>query len=122
MLGHYGPVPGVINPWVLDRILSTPRASALTEWTRPIPTLSEIRRRFTKSISGEELLVRFMTSNEEVDRMLAAGPIRTDPRQSANEIVNHLAELIGERWHSRPTSLQVTTPGYQVRLSAAKNE
>lgn len=119
VLGHYGPVPAAINPDVLDRILSTPRASALEQWTRPAPTLAEIRSRFAAGISDEELLLRFMTSNEEVDRMLAAGPIRTDPRQSANRIVRHITELISERRQSRPTSLQVHTPDFQVRLSTA---
>lgn len=118
LLGHYGPVPGAVNQDVLDRVMSSPRAAILQQWVRPTPTLSEIRSRFESGISDEELLLRFMTSNEEVDRMIAAGPIRTDPRQSANQIVNHVAALIHERRQSRPTSLYVSTPDYELSLDS----
>ena len=120
VLGHYGPVPARVDPDVLDKILSTPRARALQQWTRPNPTLAEIRGRFATGISDEELLLRFMTSNEEVDKMMAAGPIRTDPRASANQIVRNVTDLITERRQSRPTAMQVSTPDYQIRLSAGQ--
>jgi oxaloacetate decarboxylase alpha subunit len=95
-LGHYGPVPSPIEPDVLDRILSAPKAKAYQEWERPQPTLAEVRARFGSQVSDEELLLRFMTSDEEVDAMLAAGPIRTDPRSKGSAIVSHIEELVAE--------------------------
>jgi len=115
VLGHYGPVAGAINQNVVDRILSTPRAKALQSWTRPDPTLAELRSHFDAGISDEEFLLRYMMSNEEVDAMIAKGPIRTDPRRSANVIVSALTGLIAER--SRATSFSVTTPEYSVALA-----
>lgn len=113
-LGHYGPVPSPIAPNVLDRILSSDRAKKLAEWTRPTPTLKEIRARFEPGISDEELLLRFMMSDEEVNAMLAKGPIRVDPRRSANRIVDQLSDLIAE---SRSvTSFSVATPDFRVSL------
>lgn len=117
VLGHYGPVPAPVEPNVLDRILSSDRAKQLASWERPDPSLAEIRSRFSAGISDEELLLRFMMSDEEVDAMLGRGPIRTDPRRSANAIVESVAELVREA--RRSTSFSVTTPEFSVSLSAA---
>ncbi|MCU1537859.1 MAG: Pyruvate carboxylase [Humibacillus sp.] len=113
-LGHYGPVPGRIEPDVLDRILAAPKAAAYQQWERPQPTLSEIRARFGKDVSDEHLLLRFMTSDEEVDAMVAAGPIRTDPRTKGSAIVSHIEELVAE---SRSlTAVSVTSGDLSVTL------
>ncbi|MFF2846094.1 hypothetical protein ACFVT5_07165 [Streptomyces sp. NPDC058001] len=113
-LGHYGPVPGPIDPEVLDRIMAAPKAAAYRTWERPQPTLSEIRSRFGKGVSDEELLLRFMTSDEEVDAMIAAGPIRTDPRTASSAIVSHIKDLVAE---SRSlTGVSVSTPEMSLTL------
>jgi oxaloacetate decarboxylase (Na+ extruding) subunit alpha len=113
-LEHYGPLAHPLDPEVADKVLTSARARTLAEWTRPQPTLAEIRKGYPVGISDEELLLRYMTSDEEVDRMRAAGPIRTDPRRSANAIVNELVDLIAEQ--RSVTSLHVARPGFSVRL------
>lgn len=113
-LGHYGPVPAPIAPNVLDRILSSARAAQLAEWSRPDPSLSSIRSRFSPGISDEELLLRFMMSDEEVDRMIAAGPIRPDPRRSANNIVDAVTDLIRDPGGAKV--IAVSRPDYSLRL------
>lgn len=113
-LGHYGPLPRPVDPDVADRILSSPRAAEIRKWERPDPSLSEIRSRFAAGLSDEELLLRFMCSDEEVDAMLAKGPIRTDPRRSANEVVRHITDLIAEK--PRVTSMSVSTPAFALTL------
>ncbi|CAB4958671.1 unannotated protein [freshwater metagenome] len=105
-MGHFGPVPSPIHPDVLDRIMAAPRAAALAGWTRPQPTLKEIRAQFPSGTSDEELLLRYMTSNEEVDTMLRAGPIRTDPRRSSSSILASITELVAEAKGSRPVSVR----------------
>jgi oxaloacetate decarboxylase alpha subunit len=114
-LGHYGPLPRPVDPDVLDRILAQPNAARLLAWERPQPSLKELRSAFPGGISDEEFLLRWMHSDEEVDAMIAAGPIRTDPRRSANRIVSEVADLLA----SRPalTSLAVTTPEFSLALS-----
>jgi oxaloacetate decarboxylase (Na+ extruding) subunit alpha len=114
-LGHYGPVPSPIRQDVLDRILSSDRARSFESWTRPDPSISEIRGHFSRGISDEELLLRYMMSDEEVDLMIASGPIRTDPRRSANNIVNEVNELIRESRGS--TAFSVSTPDFSLSLS-----
>ena len=113
-LGHYGPLPKDVDPAVKDRILSSPRAAEISTWVRPDPSLAEIRTRFRTGISDEELLLRFMCSDEEVDAMLAKGPIRTDPRRSSNDVVRHVQDLIAEK--RKVTSLSVTTPAFSLTL------
>ncbi|MGH3951629.1 MAG: carboxyltransferase, partial [Pseudonocardiaceae bacterium] len=117
-LGHYGPLPRDVQPDVSDRILASPRANAFMRWERPQPTLAELRSQFAAGISDEEFLLRYMTSDEEVDAMLAAGPIRTDPRRSANEIVRHVADLVRES--HRATSVSVSGPGMTVALRKSR--
>ena len=95
-LGHYGPLARAIESEVLDRIIAAPKAKEYEAWERPQPTLAEIRARHGKDISDEELLLRFMTSDEEVDAMIAAGPIRTDPRTRGGNILDNIEELVVE--------------------------
>ena len=114
VLGHYGPLPKAVDPDVADRILSSPRAAEIKKWERPNPSLAEIRSTFAAGVSDEELLLRFMCSDEEVDAMLAKGPIRTDPRRSANDIVRNLEDLITEK--RSVTALSVSTPEFSLSL------
>ncbi|TFC70965.1 carboxyltransferase [Cryobacterium sp. TMS1-20-1] len=114
LLGHYGPIYGPVNQQVKDRILSSNRAKEIAKWERPNPTLKEIRARFEAGISDEELLLRFMNSKEEVDKTLANGPVRKDPRRSSNQIVANIVDLVAEK--SRATSLSLQTPAYSVSL------
>lgn len=113
-LGHYGPLPRPVDPDVMDRILAQPNAARLVAWTRPQPSLRELRSAFPAGISDEEFLLRWMHSDEEVDAMLAKGAIRTDPRRSANTIVAEVLDLLAER--PRLTSMSVSTAAYSVSL------
>ncbi|HVE24326.1 MAG TPA: hypothetical protein VNC22_02935 [Sporichthya sp.] len=70
---------------------------------------------FPADISDEEFLLRWMHSDEEVDAMLAKGPIRTDPRRSVNNIVTEVLDLLAER--PRLTSMAVSTPTYALTVS-----
>lgn len=114
-LGHYGPLPRPVDPDVFDRILAQPNATKLRDWVRPQPSLSELKSAFPADISDEEFLLRWMHSDEEVDAMLARGPIRTDPRRSANHIVAEVLDLIDER--PRLTSMAVSGAGYSLTLN-----
>ena len=114
LLGHYGPIYGPVNQDAKDRILSSPRAREIAKWVRPNPSLKEIRANFTKGISDEELILRFMNSKEEVDKTLANGPVRRDARRSSNTIVSNVMDLIAEK--SQATSFSIQTPDFTVSL------
>ena len=115
LLEHYGPIVGPVNEQVRDRVLGTPRAMTLAAWVAPQPSLAEIRRKFPSGISDEELLLRYMIGREEVDRALSSGPLRTDPRTSANQILNHVIDLVSER--RAVTSMAISTPAFDLRLA-----
>jgi oxaloacetate decarboxylase alpha subunit len=74
-LGSFGRPAAPIDPEVADRILSRPRARRLAAEPPP-PGPAELRKRFPRGISDEELLLRATMPGEQVDTMLAAGPAR----------------------------------------------
>jgi oxaloacetate decarboxylase alpha subunit len=72
LAGHYGPPPGELDQEVLDRAFSTDRGKRMLDWSPPQPTLEEIRRDYGKSLSDEELLLRYLIPGPDVDAMYAA--------------------------------------------------
>jgi oxaloacetate decarboxylase alpha subunit len=114
-LGQYGPLMRPVAPEIADRILSQPRAEHFRSWERPQPSLGEVRALFGKTISDEELLLRYMLSEEEVRDVLEGGPLATDPRTKATNVVGAVKELVEE---ARPyASFRVSRPGLSVELS-----
>lgn len=114
VLGHYGKVLGPIDQNVMDRVLDSPRAANFANWERPQPSLSEIRGRYTRGISDEELLLRVLTSDVEVDSLIEHGPRPDGVPTTASAMVENIVELIR---HGRSRSLNVSRPGFAVQLS-----
>jgi oxaloacetate decarboxylase (Na+ extruding) subunit alpha len=113
VLGHYGPVPGVIDPDVLDRILANPRAAHFLTWVQPQPSLAEVRSRFAPGLSDEELLLRVMTSDREVDDMLRLGPVPVGRAQGVREVLRDLEAVVGT---PRATAFAVSSDSFAVRV------
>jgi oxaloacetate decarboxylase (Na+ extruding) subunit alpha len=109
-LGHYGPLMRPVAPDVADRILSQPRAEHFRTWERPQPSLKSIRAQFGKNISDEELLLRYMVSEEEANDVFSGRAAKT----GARSIVAAVKDLIDERRSF--TSVSVSTPELSVRL------
>jgi len=74
-LGAFGRPVTPIDPEVADRILDRPRAKEIAQEPPPAD-IAELRRRFSRGISDEELLLRATMPAEQVDAMIAAGPAR----------------------------------------------
>ena len=72
-LGTFGKPTAPVEPWVLDKVLGRPRAAELADEPPPL-SVAELRQRFGRRISDEELLLRFGMPGAEVDAMVAAGP------------------------------------------------
>jgi len=72
-LGHYGDPAAPLDPEIVDRVLSRPRASELRH-LEPLH-LDGARDRFGPRISDEELLLRLTMPEEQVEAMLAAPPV-----------------------------------------------
>jgi oxaloacetate decarboxylase (Na+ extruding) subunit alpha len=98
---------------VKAKILSRPRAKEIAARPHPTDSLEELRRKYGGAgVSDEDVLLRFFSSKEDVERMRAAGPIRTY-HTGANPLLNLVAEL------SKKTdrhSVFIQRPNFSLRL------
>jgi oxaloacetate decarboxylase alpha subunit len=112
VLGSFGKPTMPVDPDVLDRILSRPRARELAAEPPPLP-VAELRHRFGDRVGDEELLLRFGMPAAEVDAMLAAAPAVTHYNPDAQPLLRLLRELA-----RRPAvhRLTVDKPGFRLEL------
>jgi oxaloacetate decarboxylase alpha subunit len=77
--GWYGEPIVPIDKDVLDRIAHAPNAKKIFGKELPQPSVAELRRELEigPEVSNEEFLLRYSLSEDEVNNMLAAGPIKT---------------------------------------------
>jgi oxaloacetate decarboxylase (Na+ extruding) subunit alpha len=71
LLGDWGPMPGTVDGALLDRAHHLPRARNRRSPVEP-PSLDELRGRFGRGISDEDLLLRALMPAEQMDAMVAA--------------------------------------------------
>jgi oxaloacetate decarboxylase (Na+ extruding) subunit alpha len=112
VLGKFGRPTAPVDPDVLDRILSRPRARELMAAPPPAAP-EELRKKLPAGISDEEFLLRATMPAEEVDAMLAAGPARRHYNPDLKPVLDLLREL-GTR---PPVSLlRIDKPGFRLEL------
>ncbi|MCC6534393.1 MAG: pyruvate carboxylase subunit B [Burkholderiales bacterium] len=75
-LGHYGKLLAPVHPDVLDRIVSNGSSAIRAEPSVLDPAVPALRRQYPGR-SDDERLLRFMFAGNQVDDMLAAGPLPT---------------------------------------------
>ena len=98
---------------VKEKILNRPRAKEIAERPHPTDSLQDLRRKYGgQGVSDEEVLSRFFTSKEDVDRMHAAGPARTYAT-NGNPLLNLVAELSKQTERS---SVFIQKPNFSIRL------
>ena len=90
---------------VKEKILNRPRAKEIAERPHPTDSLARFAQEIRRAgVSDEEVLLRFFSSKEDVDKMHAAGPARTllGQRQSAVESGRRAVQTKGpqQRLHS----------------------
>ncbi|RFU20346.1 biotin carboxyl carrier protein [Geodermatophilus marinus] len=112
VLGSFGRPTGPVDPDVRDRILDRPRARELAAEPPPAPP-EELRRRFPRGISDEELLLRAHMPGEQVDAMLAAGPAPRSADPGLAPVLSLLAELGSRR---SVHDLAVAKPGFRLAV------
>ena len=114
-LGLFGTPPAPMDPNVLDRIQQLPRARELSA-TQGMPELSELRKRFSSTLSDEEFILRATMPQEQVDAMLAAGPCQ----QGYNPLLSPVEKLVKEL-SSRPDVSHATIEreGFKLELSTS---
>lgn len=76
-LGYYGKLLAPVDPDVLDRIVANGSPKIALK-PQPLPPAVEKLRKEYPHASDDERVLRFMFAGNQVDEMLAAGPMRTD--------------------------------------------
>jgi oxaloacetate decarboxylase alpha subunit len=114
LAGHYGPPPGPLDQDVLDRAFSTERGKRMLEWSPPQPTLAEIRGQYGRRLSDEELLLRYLIPEPDVDAMYAANaPIEPVYPAVSSQDLGWVKDVIEKRG---PNTLTATRGNVTVEL------
>jgi oxaloacetate decarboxylase alpha subunit len=111
--GHYGTPPGTMDPNVLDRIMSAPRAKEFADWEPAQPTIEELRAEAGGGIDDDELLLRLLVPEDAIKAMRAAGPARRDyplPRTPEVRLLKRLFQ------HAPGNHVHLETPDLSVSL------
>ena len=113
-LGYWGEEGArLMDADVKDKILSRPRAQAWKDWTRPQPSLDEVRQKFGgPGVSDEELVLRVIAGPDSVKEMLAAGAPEEflDAGRPVSELMKQLAGVRDLR------QIRVQRGGLSLRL------
>src|SRR5216684_920453 len=84
--GFYGDTVAPIEPNVLDKIMTSSRAKEVLANTPEQPTIEELRKRYGTN-DDDELILRALVPEADLERMRAAGPIKkTYPLLSSTEL------------------------------------
>lgn len=109
---HYGETVAPIDPEVLDRIMSAPRAKDIAATPPEQPTLAELHQRYgTKD--DDELILRALVPEPDLQKMWAAGPVKTTyPYLSSTELdqVHRLMKL------ATSPVVQITAEDFKLSL------
>jgi len=102
----------VMDPEIRAKILNRTRAKEWEDWTQPEPSLAEVRRKFPTGISDEELILRILAGDEQVDAMQGAGkPLDyLDGKEPLVKLIEDMAK------RNSCTQVYVTRPGFSLRL------
>jgi len=84
--GFYGMTVAPIDPDILDRIMSSARASEVLAHPPEQPTLQDLKQRYGTE-DEDELILRATVPEADIAKMRAAGPVRRDyPLLSSPEL------------------------------------
>jgi len=84
--GHYGEPPAPIDPQVVDWIMASPRAAAISAHPPEEPTLEELRARHGTGTDDDLLILKALIPDHDIQAMRAAGPVRRDYPLSSPEV------------------------------------
>ena len=113
-MGLFGRPARPIEPNVLDRILSRPRAQEIRAEPPP-PSLSELRKRFSPGLSDEEFLLRATMPAEQVDAVRTYGPGGASYNPDARALIKLLTELV-----RRPDAPDVVVEKGELRIELSR--
>jgi oxaloacetate decarboxylase alpha subunit len=108
----YGEPAGPIDPDIMDRIMSSPRAGEVSSNPPPQPDIEDLRKQYGTT-DDDELILRALVPEADLNKMWAAGPVKTTyPWLSTPELdqVRRLMAL------ARSPVVQVKSQGFELSL------
>ena len=115
VLGKFGRPTAPVDPNVLDKIMNMPRAKEL-QAEAPALNPKDLRKRFGPHMSDEEMLLRAVMPEDQVDAMLAKGPAKLGYNPDTRALVDLLREVTARK---DVRDLEVEKPGLKISLRAA---
>jgi oxaloacetate decarboxylase alpha subunit len=110
--GFYGTPVTPLDQNVLDRIMTTPQAKNYRDWEPPQPSLNDLRQRFGAGISDDELILRLLVPEPDIDAMRATPPRNRDFTATSREM-RFVRELVET---SVGAYLQLDGPNFSLTL------
>lgn len=110
--GFYGQTVAPVDPEVLDRIMSSARASEVLAHPPETPGLDDLKARYGVE-DEDELLYRAFLPQADIDKMRAAGPVRRDyPMLSSPELeqVRKLMQV------AKSPVVELKSAGFEISL------
>lgn len=84
--GYYGPTVAPIEPDIMDRIMTSSRAKEVLATPPEQPSAEDLRKQFGTT-DDDELILRALVPGPALDKMRAAGPVKTSfPLLSSPEL------------------------------------
>ncbi|MDT8399353.1 MAG: hypothetical protein RQ899_12125 [Pseudomonadales bacterium] len=113
VLGRFGRPTATVDPNILDRIMALPRTREIQH--EPIMmTLEDVRRKFPGRMPDEELLLRAVMPQEQVDAMLARGPAKRHYSPLLAPVLKLLKDV--QARPDPPGALELEKPGFKLTL------
>lgn len=112
--GHYGQTVAPIDPNVLDKIMAAPRAKTIVANPPEQPTLAELHRRYGTNGDDDELILRALVPQADIEKMRAAGPIKTNYPLLSSPELEQVARLMKI---AKSPLVQIRTETMSVELS-----
>ncbi len=112
--GFYGKPVAPLDPNVLDKIMSSPKAKSYENWEPPQPSLADLRAKFGGSISDDELILRLLVPENDIDVMRATPRRQRDfsPTSKQTRYIQELVETaVGAYLHIEADDFSLTLEG-----------
>jgi oxaloacetate decarboxylase alpha subunit len=111
--GYYGRTVAPIDPNVLDKIMAAPSARQILASPPEQPTIEELRKRYGTD-DDDELILRALVPQTDIEMMRAAGPVKTGYPLLSSPELEQVARLM--RVASLPL-VQLSTDRYALTLA-----
>ena len=111
--GYYGQTVAPIEPNVLDKLMSAPRAKQILANPPEQPTIEELRKQYGTD-DDDELILRALVPQADIEKMRAAGPIKTSYPLLSSPELDQVARLMKI---AKSPVVQLTMGAMSVELS-----